>query len=39
VWYPRGAPTDGWNRSGNVVLETGQNIDKVNPTYQGWTCS
>ncbi|CAK4865838.1 unnamed protein product [Aphanomyces euteiches] len=39
VWYPTG-PTDGWNnapdsgksyRSGNYVLETGQNIDQNQP--------
>lgn len=29
VWYPRGAPTDTWVREGNIVLETGQNIDEV----------
>jgi hypothetical protein len=37
VWYPRGAPTDGWNRSGNTVLETGQNIDNQNPPKPGGT--
>ncbi|MET1061058.1 MAG: hypothetical protein ABWX84_15765 [Nocardioides sp.] len=39
VWFPRGAPTDRWNRSGNKVLETGQRIDARNPTYQGRTCN
>jgi hypothetical protein len=39
VWFPRGAPTDGWNRSGNKVLETGQRIDGRNPTYRGRTCN
>lgn len=39
VWFTRGAPSDGWRRSGNVVLETGQSIDSQNPTYNGYTCS
>jgi len=39
VWYPRGAPSDGWRRSGNVVLETGQKIDSANPTTNGRTCN
>lgn len=39
VWYVRGAPTDGWKRSGNVVLETGQNIDNQNPTVGGQVCN
>jgi len=39
VWFPRGAPTDGWKRSGNKVLETGQSVDSGNPTYQGTTCN
>ncbi|MBD8869675.1 right-handed parallel beta-helix repeat-containing protein [Nocardioides donggukensis] len=39
VWFPRGSPTDGWNRSGNRVLETGQRIDGRNPTYGGRTCT
>lgn len=39
VWFPRGAPTDGWKRSGNLVLETGQNLDEANPSYQGRTCN
>jgi hypothetical protein len=38
VWYPRGAPTDGWNRLGNVVLETQQNIDSSNPIVNGSEC-
>jgi hypothetical protein len=39
VWFPRGKPSDGWRRSGNAVLETGQRVDTVNPTYQGRTCN
>ena len=39
VWFPRGAPSDGWKRSGNVILETGQRIDSGNPTYNGSTCN
>jgi len=38
VWFTRpswtpyaGGPTDGWHRSGNTVLETGENIDNGNP--------
>ncbi len=38
VWFPRGAPTDGWHRSGNSVLETGASLDQGNPTYQGSPC-
>jgi len=38
VWYVRGAPTDGWRRTGNVVLETGQNIDNQNPIVNGTEC-
>ncbi len=38
VWFTRGAPTDGWRRSGNVVLETGQNIDRNNPIVNGIEC-
>jgi hypothetical protein len=38
VWFTRGAPTDGWIRSGNRVLETGQNIDDSNPTNNGRVC-
>lgn len=39
VWFPRGAPTDGWRRSANRVLETGQSVDRGNPTYQGRLCT
>jgi hypothetical protein len=39
VWYPRGKPTDGWRRSGNVVLETGAKIDTRNPSSGGHVCS
>jgi hypothetical protein len=35
VWFTRGAPTDGWNRSGNILLETGQNLDAKNPVVGG----
>jgi hypothetical protein len=38
VWYTRGAPSDGWHRSGNVLLETGQNLDSSNPIVNGWEC-
>jgi hypothetical protein len=38
VWYPRGAPTDGWHRSGNVILETGENVDFSNPHVNGRRC-
>jgi hypothetical protein len=38
VWYVRGAPTDQWRRSGNVVLETGASIDNGNPTFNGSPC-
>jgi hypothetical protein len=38
VWYPRGAPTDGWHRSGNIILETGENIDSTNPHVNGRLC-
>lgn len=38
VWFNRGAPTDGWHRSGNAVLETGQNLDSGNPTVNGTLC-
>jgi hypothetical protein len=37
VWFERpwppydGGPTDGWRRSGNRVLETGENVDNGNP--------
>ncbi|MFV0259723.1 MAG: hypothetical protein ACK5PP_14900 [Acidimicrobiales bacterium] len=37
AWYTTqnaygGGPTDGWNRSGNVIAETGVNIDGGNPS-------
>ena len=38
VWYTRGAPSDRWNRTGNILLETGQSLDNTNPTVNGWTC-
>jgi hypothetical protein len=38
VWYPRGAPTDGWHRSGNTILETGENVDSSNPHVKGGLC-
>ena len=38
VWFTRGAPSDGWRRSGNVLLETGQRLDTTNPVVNGWTC-
>lgn len=38
VWYTRGAPSDGWSRTGNVVIETKQNIDSRNPLVNGWEC-
>jgi Domain of unknown function (DUF4082) len=38
VWFTRGAPSDGWRRSGNVLLETGQNLDNNNPIVNGWEC-
>lgn len=44
VWFFRsnllykGGPTDGWKRNGNVVLETGQNIDANNPIINGVEC-
>jgi hypothetical protein len=39
VWYPRGAPTDAWVRSGNYALESGQNVDNGNPTSGGQLCN
>ena len=40
TWAPYfGGPTDGWRRSGNVVLETGENIDAGNPHVNGVLCS
>jgi hypothetical protein len=38
VWYPRGAPTDGWRRSGNMILETRENVDFSNPHVNGQLC-
>ena len=38
VWFNGGAPSDGWHRSGNVLLETGQNLDANNPIVNGWEC-
>lgn len=38
VWFPRGRPTDGWDRDGNHVLETGSDIDTRNPSFQGRAC-
>jgi len=44
IWFERpwppydGGPTDGWHRSGNRVLETGQNVDSGNPTGPGLNC-
>lgn len=38
VWFTRGAPSDGWHRSGNTLLETGQNLDNNNPIVNGWEC-
>ncbi len=38
VWFTRGAPSDGWRRTGNLVLETAQNIDTKNPVVNGVEC-
>jgi len=45
VWFDRptwapydGGPTDGWHRSGNRVLETGENVDSGNPHDNGALC-
>jgi hypothetical protein len=44
VWYARpaepyaGGPTDGWARTGNRVLETGENVDAANPHVAGALC-
>jgi len=39
TWVPyQGGPTDGWHRLGNVVLETGENIDSSNPHVNGKLC-
>ena len=38
-WQPyEGGPTDGWHRLGNLVLETGENIDNANPYSSGQLC-
>jgi hypothetical protein len=39
VWYPRGAPSDGWHRSGNNILETGENVDSSNSHVNGRSCN
>jgi hypothetical protein len=39
IWFPRGSPSDGWHRSGNRLLETGANVDRGNPSYQGRSCN
>lgn len=46
VWFARptwspyfGGPTDGWHRSGNRVLETGQDVDNSNPSSHGRLCT
>lgn len=31
VWYPRGNPSDAWNRSGNLVIEAAVNVDNGQP--------
>lgn len=45
VWFDRsawapydGGPTDGWHRSGNRVLETGESVDGGNPHENGALC-
>lgn len=45
IWFTRpgwapyhGGPTDGWHRSGNKVLETGENVDAGNPHSGGALC-
>jgi hypothetical protein len=39
TWVPyQGGPTDGWHRTGNYVLETGENIDSGNPHHDGVLC-
>ena len=45
IWFTRpawapyfGGPTDGWNRVGNVVLETGQPVDNGNPYNSRQLC-
>jgi hypothetical protein len=45
VWFYRpqyaylGGPTDGWNRSGNYVIETGETVDTGNPHDNGVQCN
>ena len=39
IWFTRGQPTDGWDRNGNTVLETAQNVDNANPTSGGRICN
>jgi hypothetical protein len=45
IWPPYyGGPTDGWNqggsnRSGNNLLETGENVDNGNPHHSGLLCT
>jgi hypothetical protein len=40
AWTPyQGGPTDGWHRSGNVVIETGENVDHGNPHSGGGVCN
>lgn len=39
AWFHVG-PTDGWRRTGNTVIETGENIDNNNPHFSnGSLCS
>ena len=38
VWFVRGAPTDGWRRTGNRILETGASLDTGNPVSNGFLC-
>jgi hypothetical protein len=38
-WKYQGGPTDGWHRSGNTVLETGENLEASNPHVKGVLCS
>jgi hypothetical protein len=38
-WTYKGGPTDGWHRTGNIVLETGENLDGSNPHVNGVLCS
>jgi hypothetical protein len=46
IWFARplwppyfGGPTDGWHRSGNRVLETGEDVDHTNPYSHGQLCN